>query len=201
MGSRSGRRLRSGAWAAAVHQTPLQVLSSADRPEHAPRATICSTMLLPNNAKARCATVSPTDARYRRGYSRLSFWIAGCAPCILQEAHQQFPLARAQNAFILASEFRKKRQESVSIVIRHTPPYVSSNVFKFHWGEMGSAFAETVAGKSNDYQTESVEGKRATRQDFRLMRNFYLAAIAPTIDWKIFIPSVPPSSGSADRSG
>jgi hypothetical protein len=29
----------------------------------------------------------------------------------------------------------------------------------------------------------------------------YRFAIAPTIDWKIFIPSVQPSSGSAERSG
>lgn len=29
----------------------------------------------------------------------------------------------------------------------------------------------------------------------------YRFAIAPTIDWNIFIPSVQPSSGSAERSG
>ena len=42
---------------------------------------------------------------------------------------------------------------------------------------------------------------RTERQASQLKRRPYRLAIAPTMEWKIFIPSMPPSAGSEDRSG
>ena len=48
-------------------------------------------------------------------YRRLSLWItARNCPGVLQEAHQQLPLLRAENAFIPHQRFRKGIQESAS---------------------------------------------------------------------------------------
>ena len=43
-------------------------------------------------------------------------------------------------------------------------------------------------------ESEMIERSTGTELDYRPAR-------APTIEWNIFIPSVPPSSGSAARSG
>src|ERR1700689_2207679 len=148
------------------------------------RARICSTMLLPSSAKARCATVSPTD----RAVTAVT---ADCVLGSLLETALEFCRRFVSNSRSCGLRMRSSRinvSEKESricfAVIRHTPPNICLNVLVPVGRNGEAAFAETVP----------------PRQAIIKQKNYRLA-MAPIIEWKIFIPSVQPSSGSAERSG
>src|SRR5437879_4370622 len=73
----------------------------------------------------------------------------------------------------------------------HTYPFRCGHAQK----ERGSSGG--LAEKIGTAQADSAAKARVNSR----FRDFYLAAIAPTSDWNTLNPSVPPSSGSAARSG
>jgi len=113
----------------------------------APRATICSTMLLPSSPKARCATVSPTDERWQR-LQPIEFLDCRLHPSHFAKDSSAIRAREGSECVHPALESRKRRQEFVFDVIAHTPPYTFSERFSSKV-ENGKRFAQTLAEIDN----------------------------------------------------
>jgi hypothetical protein len=78
-------------------------------------------------------------------YRRLCFWIAaGNCPGVLQEAHQQLPLSRAENSFIRIN-VSEKASRICFAVIGHTPPLICLRVLSSGGRREETASARTLA--------------------------------------------------------
>ena len=85
-------------------------------------------------------------------------------------------------------------------------PFILLDRFNSIWAKGEATFAEKASIKTRNYQTKFWSVRKRT---VGIGKGIYLLVIAPVVapimalimEWKIFIPSVPPSSGSEDLSG
>jgi hypothetical protein len=115
-------------------------------------ASICSTMLLPNSANARCATVSPTE---RAMAAFTADCICGSLPatalefCRILVSNSRSRGLRIRSSCIKVSE---KASRICFAVIGHTPPSRGWDRLSSVWAKWGSTSGGDIITKAADYQ-------------------------------------------------
>jgi hypothetical protein len=96
--------------------------------------------------------------------------------------------------------YRRLTYELGTVYAARFAPDGRSVIYEAAWNDQPARLFSTVSTSAEEPTIAQGDSAVQCAAGF-LFRNFYLAAIAPTSDWNTLKPSVPPSSGSAARSG
>ena len=128
-----------------------------------------------------------------------SFIAISSPKSLSQKIGEKFALSQTQKVFIPVRFLRKVPQDFWQTHDKLLLRALAMNSGKGERGSAGETNRALSCRPTNIVERQNRWKGRTT--GVRLIRCRYFVTIAPTSDWKILKPSVPPSSGSAARSG